>query len=620
MLRLPGIFKEHAVLQRDREIKIWGESSEEMVYISIENGSDKELCKLNSEVSEGKFVFRIGPYSAGGPYRVRIWNEGKDEEIVLGDVYFGDVYIAGGQSNMELELQNSRDGKEEVEKSSDPHIRFYYTPKVAWVGEELEEAERKSVWEKCEPGKTACWSAVGYYFAKALSEELNGRDDSLWPDNGDDSRVQSDSGENALTKPDSGVMIGIIGCNWGGTSASAWMSREKLLEYPETAAYVESYDKKTEGQSLDEYLKELEEYEVYQAEFDKNVGNYYMTAENPSWDEAIRLFGENRYPGPMGPRNWTRPAGLYESMLKRIAPYGICGVLWYQGEDDDNRPYTYKRLLTSLTEQWKADFENPELPFYIVQLPRFVNEGEEDDKNWPFLREAQSDVCNENEGFGLAVILESGEYHNIHPLNKETVGYRLAFQALYRYYGLYGEWDACGPSLKSSFIEGDSVYSELACCESGLVTDGDDGFLEDVYLNDYLPGDSGFEIAGDDGVYYPARAQYVRYESSASVESPKVRRSLASDGQNEAYDDENYSSIYDDYPEEEELTGGTATLKITSDKVSVPKYARYFWKNYGKVRIFGANGIPLAPFRTSRDDGARAAGSRQGMILDSTDI
>lgn len=570
MLRLAAIFKDGAVLQRDRKIKIWGETDCKTVYISLTNTEGTELCKLDCNSTDDRFEFEIGPFPAGGPFEIKVWTD--LEEVFLKDIYFGDVYLAGGQSNMEFELQNSKDGSKEVAESDDPYIRFYYTPKVSYVGDELFEAERGTSWEKCELGKTGCWSAVGYYFAKAISEETGGEDEN--------------------------VMIGIIGCNWGGTSASCWMSREKLLEYPETAVYVSDYDKATKGQVLEEYLKELAEYEVYQAEFDKNVGNYYATNENPSWEEAIKLFGENRYPGPMGPRNWTRPAGLYESMLKRIAPYGICGVLWYQGEEDDNRPYTYKRLLKSLTEEWSKEFENESLPFYIVQLPIFLNEAEEDDKNWPFIREAQSDICFENVNYGLAVSLESGEFHNIHPLNKETVGYRLAFQALYRYYGIYGEWEACGPRLESSYAEGDSVYAEIACCQSGLVIDGDDGFLEDVYFGDYLPEDSGFEIAGEDGVYYPAQAQYIKSSSIASKEPEET-------------DVYGFSA-----PTEDELKGGSAVLRISSDKVSGPKYARYFWKNFGRVRVFGANGIPLAPFRTSRDDGAKAVGSRQGAILD----
>ncbi len=263
MLRLAAIFKDGAVLQRDRKVKIWGDTDWKVVYISMTNNEGTELCKLACEASDNVFIFEIGPFPAGGPYAIKI--SGDTEEIVLKDIYFGDVYIAGGQSNMEFELQNSLDGKREVAESNNPYIRFYYTPKVSWVGQELYKAENDSVWEKCQPGKTGHWSACGYYFAKALSEVLNGDDH---------------SGADGLEKPglddpfqNEKVMIGIIGCNWGGTSAACWMSREKLLEYPETAVYVSDYDKATKGQVLEEYLKELAEYEVYQAEFDKNVGN-----------------------------------------------------------------------------------------------------------------------------------------------------------------------------------------------------------------------------------------------------------------------------------------------------------------------------------------------------------
>ena len=79
---------------------------------------------------------------------------------------------------------------------------------------------------------------------------------------------------------------------------------------------------------LDVYKRQREDYIKYQAEFDKNVGHYYQTAENPTWDEAISLFGENQYPGPMGPRNETRPCGLYESLLKRVMPYTLRGDVY----------------------------------------------------------------------------------------------------------------------------------------------------------------------------------------------------------------------------------------------------------------------------------------------------
>lgn len=570
MIKLPAIFKNNAVFQRDKAFRVWGNSDSDNIGIEIFDESGITVNKGHAEVKDNSFKIELSPNEAGGPFIIEIYecdNEGnkltpdKASEIVLSDVYFGDVWLAGGQSNMEFLLKNSKSYAEELEELNDDisdRIRYYNVPQIAWLGEELAEAEAESKWQKCNGASIGDWSAVAYYFAKALTEESEG------------------------------IMIGIINCSWGGTSASAWIGREKLLEHKETAQYVDAYDKATEGMSEADYLKAYDEYVIYQAEFDKNVGNYYQTCDNPSWDEAIALFGENKYPGPMGPKNWTRPSGLYETMLKRVAPYSLMGCIYYQGEEDDNRPYSYKRLLTSLIEQWRKDFEDEMLPFITAQLPIFVNEGEDDYKNWPFIREAQMQV-GESIGNGTAVILEAGEYHNIHPLNKETVGYRLAFQALYKVYGCLTRWEACGPEYDSSFVSDNAMYIDLKCCESGLILDGDDGFIQDVHMMDFLPGDSGFELAGVDGVYYAAKAQVMR-------------------GENVGGEEENDQSA--------SMTGSIMTIKLTSDNVTVPKYARYFWKNYGKVRVFGANGIPLAPFRTDMNDGAKALGSRLGEIID----
>ena len=203
-----------------------------------------------------------------------------------------------------------------------------------------------------------------------------------------------------------GVTVGIIGCNWGGTSASCWMSREFLGQQLCLSSYLEEYDSIVAKQDEAEYLKEWEEYLVYQAEFDKNVGNYYATSPNPTWDEAIRLFGENKYPGPVGPRNEHRPCGLYETMVSRIAPYTLAGFLYYQGEEDDHKPYTYYELLSTLVKQWRHDWKDDTLPFMLVQLPIFQGEGEPDYQNWPFIREAQMKLYNTVKNTGIAVILD----------------------------------------------------------------------------------------------------------------------------------------------------------------------------------------------------------------------
>ena len=91
----------------------------------------------------------------------------------------------------------------------------------------------------------------------------------------------------------------------------------------------------------------------------------------------------------MGPYSECRPSGLYEVMLSRVCPYSLRGFLYYQGEEDDHKPEVYYELLSALIKQWRMDWKEDSLPFLLVQLPVFQNEGEVDYKNWPLIREAQ---------------------------------------------------------------------------------------------------------------------------------------------------------------------------------------------------------------------------------------
>lgn len=509
MLKLAPVFSNHMVLQRNKRIAVWGESNQNSITISL-NGKT-----VSAEVIEGEFRTELPPMKEGGPYSMTV-TDGEDT-ITLEDIMLGEVWLAGGQSNMELELQNSFEGDKELEKIQAENIRYYYVPKVFYMGEELLQAEQESTWECADKEAAGKWSAVAYYFAKEVSRKL-------------------------------GVTVGIIGCNKGGTSASCWMSREMMECNPAISSYVEEYDKIIENQVFEEYLKEREEYIIYQTEFEKNVSHYYETCENPSWDEAISLFGENKYPGPMGPYSEFRPCGLYETMLSRVCPYTLAGFLYYQGEEDDHKPTTYYELLSALVRQWRKDWQDESLPFLIVQLPVFQNEGEPDYKNWPLVREAQMRVYQNVKHTGIAVILENGEYGNIHPTRKEVVGKRLALQAFCEVYHVSGEAEAFGPIYHDYYIEGNQLIVCFDYCSDGFVSEGEV---------------TGFEIAGSDGKYYPA-----------------------------------------------DLVIEKNQIVLTAKEVSVPKFARYCWTNYQKISLFGKNGIPVAPFRTSYHDGSKVTGSR----------
>lgn len=509
MIKTAPVFSNHMVLQRQKRIAVWGETDREKVTVAL-NGKE-----VKAEGKEGRFFAELPPMEAGGPYCMTI-SDGA-ETITFEDIMVGEVWLAGGQSNMELELQNSFEGEKELEKIQAENVRYYYVPKVSHQCEELLKAEEESTWECAGREAAGKWSAVAYYFAKEVSRKL-------------------------------GVTVGIVGCDWGGTSASCWISREMMEQNRAVSSYVEEYDEIVENQVLEEYIKEREEYIVYQAEFDKNVSHYYETCENPTWDEAIRLFGENKYPGPMGPYSEYRPAGLYDVMLSRVCPYTLRGFLYYQGEEDDHKPTAYYDLLSTLIRQWRMDWKEDTLPFLLVQLPVFQNDGEEDYKNWPLIREAQMRAYQNIKHTGIAIALEQGEYGNIHPTKKEIVGKRLALQAFCQVYGMCSEKEAFGPVYRDYFVEDGRLTVLFDYCSDGFVQKG---------------SVQGFELAGEDKKYYPA--DFV-------IEGDRII--------------------------------------LSAKEVPFPKYAHYCWTNYQEIALFGKNGIPLAPFRTSFEDGSRATGSR----------
>lgn len=503
ILACAPVFSDHMVLQRGKNINVWGIAYDGWeVTVSINGVSAKAVTKNH------KWEVVLPPMKEGGPYEMTVSSNG--ETVTFSDVMLGEVWLAGGQSNMELELHSSLNGEEVIKNIHDVNVRFYYTKKNAYIDEFFYADERNSGWAAASPETTWAWSAVGYYFAKKLSEDL-------------------------------GVTVGVIGCNWGGTSASAWISRKMLETDTDTKSYVDEYDKAMEGKTFESYCAELEDYNNWYNEWQPKINEFYAENPNGLWEDALAFAGPCRYPEPLGPKSPFRAGGVYETMLKRVMPYTLAGFIYYQGESDDHKPNMYYKLFKMLIEQWRSDWKDDTLPFMFVQLPMHINRGEEDRKNWCLIREAQMRVHQTVKNTGIAVILDCGEYGNIHPVDKQPVGERLELQALYHVYHKIDANKAYG-----------AIYRSCEYYEDGILLSFDhseDGFeMRDAK-------DKGFEIAGADKKYCPAAAQ---------------------------------------------LKGDK--IFVSSHEVSDPKYVRYNWVNYGEVTIFSKNGIPLAPFRTDRSD------------------
>lgn len=233
-----------------------------------------------------------------------------------------------------------------------------------------------------------------------------------------------------------------------------------------------------------------------------------------------------------------QPGGLFNAMVAPLKNYQVKGVIWYQGESNVGQAKKYKSLFQDLISDWRNHFNDLELPFLFVQLANYLEASELPvESEWAELREAQSAALKLPKT-GMAVAIDVGEWNDIHPLDKETVGKRLALAGSAI---AYGEHDLIysGPIQKDSRISGDQVVISFDHTGSGLmIKEGDDKL-------------KGFAVAGDDEVFHWARAK---------IENDEV--------------------------------------VVWHEDVPYPRIVRYAWSdNPVEANLYNLEGLPAAPFQ-----------------------
>lgn len=498
-LKTAQIFTSNMVLQRNQNVRVWGKGRKNST-VSVQIGEHK----LSVRVIECEWSVELPRMEAGGPYTMTI-TDGLDV-ITYYNVMVGEVWLAGGQSNMEMELQNCQDGVEETKNADCEMIRFYNTAKIATLDPDDLEEEAKSRWLPVKPYSAGKMSAVAYFYAKEVQKKL-------------------------------GVAVGIIDCYWGGSSVCCWISDERIECDLDAHIYTEEWRELVGDQSIEEYEYEVELFRRNQRRWIDESEELKLENPNITMWEINKLIGDCPWEHPFGNKSPYRPSGLYYTMIERVAPYKINGVLWYQGEQDAGKAEIYHKMLMHLIYQWREAWQDEALPFYIVQLPMWIDKNATDDKSWAVMREAQRLVTERVKNTYLTVLSDCGEYDNIHPLDKKIVGYRLAMQVLkysYKYKELYVE----GPRYLQRDLKDGRIVLYFEHVDGGFVIKGN----EEIDL---------FEIAGDDKEFKKANAVIVG-----------------------------------------------DTIEVSNEEIKNPKYARYAWTNYGIVNLFNAKGLPLAPFAT----------------------
>lgn len=534
---LAPVISNHCVLQRNTPIKIFGQAEKNKKLIVTLFDEDKNILAQNSTIST-KEKWELSLQAQNAKNNCSLTVECEEEKITFTDICIGEVWLAGGQSNMEFELQNCTEGPNELQNEKNPNVRFYYTNKIGWMDQAFYEAEKNTQWQTWDSEWKKSWSAVGYFYAKKLAADL-------------------------------GVTVGVIGCNWGGTSASAWMAKEYLEKDEDLKTYLIEQEEATKGKSIQEQCKEYDDYvkdnDIWQAK----CAEIYREKPDSDWASVEEKIGKCPWPGPKSCKNPYRPTGLFHCMLKRIIPYTIKGVIWYQGESDDHKSKIYHKLFSNMIQNWRNEWQNDSLPFIFVQLPEHRYKQDKDYKSWCFVRESQAKVHNTVKNAFMVVAMGLGKYNDIHPVAKKEIAHRMELAAISQVYkkensSVEEEEKGLSPMYKNSlalnekfilYFDNASKGFELKDCSKTLEEYKD---LESIQGNSLPENFTGFELAGDDEIYYPADFEFGKEEKNSII--------------------------------------------LKSAKVPFPKAARYAWYNYGPAPIYGKNQLPLAPFRTRTEE------------------
>lgn len=474
-------FTDHMVLQRNAIIKIWGEAPNGSL---VEVRFAGQLRKVKA--IQGKWQVTLKTGEAGGPYKLDIING--NNKVSFQDVLIGDVWLAGGQSNMEFALRRVKDAQKEISSADYPQIRYYKVPRKFYPEHEVSKAS----WRVCSPQTAPEFSAIAYYFSRNIHKELN-------------------------------IPIGIIQTPVGGTTVEAWTSRALLMSDKDFRPIVQHYDSIVNSYGSDGYEKLYNRYVSSLAEY-----NQLNAEQKKHIDKPVE---------PMGRKNFHRPIGLSETMLNTVIPYTLKGFLFYQGESNTARGAQYRKLFPAMINEWRTAWGQGDIPFLFIQLPRF----ETKTRYWYELREAQYLTSHHVKNTAMVVAFDQGNPKDIHPIVKDTVGWRLSQLALGK---VYGKKVVCqGPEFKKMTKTADgSLLLDFANAGTGLVSKDNAATL------------SGFTVAGKDGKFYPAEAIIV----------------------------------------------GKNQVKVKNNLVTTPVDVRYLWVNSADMNLFNKEGFPAFPFRTDK--------------------
>lgn len=480
-VELASPFTPHMVLQRDLPVPVWGTASPGE-KVAVEFAGQKETT---TAAGDGRWRVVLGPLAASADGRTLVVT-GSDTgaPIELDDVLVGEVWLCSGQSNMDFTVARTPKyyfagvdhEAEEVAAANHPLIRMFTGE---WTKADAPQPRVAGTWKICTPENVREFSAIGYFFARDLERALH-------------------------------VPVGIVTLTYGASTAQAWIPRDAIAANPRLKPVLDA--------------------------FDAEVAAYHppTLADVTRWQkEAARAKRQNRRrprrPNPDPVQNQHNPTVLFNGMVAPVVPFAIRGVLWYQGESITPPRDLFPLWNETLIHAWRKLWGR-ELPFYFCQLA-----AQDAASNSPEVRQWQTEALRLPDT-AMAVTVDIGARHSVHPKDKQDVGDRLCRIALAKTYGKPIEYS--GPQYVGLKSYGGALQLLFSHTTGGL--------------SDHGSALKTFEVAGSDGKFFPATANI--------------------DG----------SSVF-----------------VSSPGVAVPVVARYAWSAYpAGCNLYNGAGLPAAPFRT----------------------
>jgi len=469
-----NLFQSHMVLQRDKPAPVWGwaEPGEEVTVTfagqskSATAGPDR-LWKVTLDAMPARHR----------PQTLTV--KGRDAEITLTNILVGDVWVLGGQSNMEHPISRVENGSLEIVSANFPRIRILTVPAQngpevkrgfprlhewsSWFGRHF----RKGDWEVCSPETVGELSAIGYVFARRIHMA-------------------------------SQVPIGVIDASRGGTTVETWTPPEVLarIDAPEVKELLAEWEAKIAAWDPQADLEKRIQAHRRRMENLKRQGRELPKDSAPPTD--LR-------PGPAMDHN--RPGTCYNSMIAPIAGFAVKGAIFHQGFNNalgsgSRGAAMYYRIFGPMIAAWRSAFNDPQLPFGIISLCTAGSPQSRDDylekmyDTGIYIREAQYKTFLDFFRAGDRQIGFASSYDKrrswYHPQLKIPVGERIARWALATQYGFERDIRWLPPMLKEMRVEEGRIILEL----DSQVKAVDDGPIV------------GFAIAGKDRRFQPADVEY----------------------------------------------------------------------------------------------------------------